>query len=115
MAEAAAAKQKLSREEQLKGCPTLFQALGTEQNRNVLYTFIGISVLLVVVAFGMFFAGRELIPRVFPSISRYDSPIYACGAAAIVSHVIIFAFCGWAYKHDMAEERDLARAQAKRD
>ena len=89
---------------QAKETPTVFEALGMEQNRKVLFTFIFISLLLIVAAFGIFFAGRKFIPVVFPSISAYDAPIYACLASVVVTQVIIFTFYCWAWKHDVAEE-----------
>jgi hypothetical protein len=106
--------EKVFTQEQIANAPTLFGAMGMEQNRRVLWTFAGISVLLVVAGFGVFFVGRELIPVCFPSISRYDSPIYSCAAAVVVTQAIIFAFYFWAWKHDVAEER-AERAQKKVD
>jgi hypothetical protein len=91
--------------EQLQQTPTVFEALGMAQNRKVLLTLVGISVLLAATAFGIFFAGRELIPKMFPSVSRYDSPIWACGACVVATQIIIFAFYCWAWKHDVEEER----------
>jgi hypothetical protein len=87
------------------GTPTVFQALGMGQNRKVLFTFVGVSLLVLVTAFGVFFAGRELIPVLFPSVSRYDSPIYACAACVVASQAVVFAFYFWAWKHDVAEEQ----------
>jgi hypothetical protein len=75
------------------------------QNRNVLLTLVGMSVLVAATAFGVFFAGRELIPKMFPSVSRYDSPIWACGACVVATQIIIFVFYCWAWKHDVEEER----------
>ena len=97
--------EKLYTQEEIKNCPTVFQALGMSQNRKVLFTLLGMSVLIAVVAFGMFFIGREMIPVWFPSISRYDSPIYACGACVVLTQVIIIAFYVWAWKHDTAEQK----------
>ena len=86
-------------------CPTVFQALGMKQNRTVLITFILVSVGIAAVAFGVFFAGRELIPVWFPSISRYDAPIYACGACVIASQILVFGFYFWAWRYDLRAEK----------
>lgn len=91
-------------EEKPKG-PTVFQALRMKQNRNVLNMFIFISVLLVVTAFGTFKLGSIYIPYVFPTIDPFDAPGYACGAAVVVTQIIIFVFYFWAWKHDVAEEK----------
>lgn len=97
--------EKLYTEQEIKNCPTVFQALGMSQNRKVLLTLLGMSLLIAAIAFGVFFVGREMIPVWFPSISRYDSPIYACGACVVVTQVIIIAFYVWAWKHDVAEQK----------
>lgn len=85
--------------------PTVFQALGRDENRFVLRMFVFISALLVVVGFGSFFLARRWIPSLFPSITRYDSPIYACVVAVVLTQAIVFAFYFWAWRHDVAEER----------
>lgn len=96
---------KLYTQDEIKNCPTVFQALGMSQNRKVLLTLLGMSILIAGVAFGVFFVGREMIPVWFPSISRYDSPIYACGACVVLTQVIIIVFYVWAWKHDTAEQK----------
>ena len=85
--------------------PTVFQALVMKKNRKVLKMFIFISASLIIVGFGSFFLGRSLIPKIFPSIDRYDSPIYACGLAVILTQAIVFTFYFWAWKHDVEEEK----------
>lgn len=91
--------------EQIKNCPTLFQALGFDENRKVLYTFLGISVLLVVTGFGSFYLGKLYIPKFFPSIDPFDAPIYSCGLAVVLTQIIVFTFYFWAWGHDVAEEK----------
>ena len=91
--------------EQLKNCPTVFEALGFEENRRVLYTFLGISLALIVVGFGSFYVGKWYIPVLFPSIDPFDAPIYSCGLAVVLTQAIIFAFYFWAWGHDVAEEK----------
>lgn len=88
-----------------KNAPTVFQSLGQDENKNVLRMFLFISTLLVVVGFGSFFLSRKYIPTLFPSITPYDSPIYACLVAVVLTQIIIFTFYFWAWKHDVEEEK----------
>lgn len=91
--------------EQIKNCPTVFEALGMEENRRVLWTFVGISLSLIIVGFGSFYLGKKYIPFFFPSIDPYDAPIYSCGLAVVLTQIIIFSFFFWAWGHDVAEEK----------
>jgi phosphotransferase system glucose/maltose/N-acetylglucosamine-specific IIC component len=83
-----------------------------DQNRTVLCTFIAISILIAVSAFGTFFLCRAWIPVWFPSISRSDSPFYACIASVIASQIVFFTFYFWAWNHDVAEEKREQEAEA---
>lgn len=91
--------------EEIANCPTVFEALGMSENRKVLFTFLGISLALVVVGFGSFFLGKKLIPVIFKSIDPYDAPIYSCGLAVVLTQIIVFSFFFWAWKHDVAAEK----------
>ena len=91
--------------EQIKNCPTVFQALGMSENRRVLYTFLGISLSLVVVGFGSFYLGKKFIPVIFKSIDPFDAPIYSCGLAVVLTQIIVFTFFFWAWHHDVAQEK----------
>ena len=91
--------------EQIKNCPTVFEALGMKENRKVLWTFVGISLSLIVVGFGSFYLGKKYIPFFFPSIDPFDAPIYSCGLAVVLTQIIIFSFFFWAWGHDVAEEK----------
>lgn len=91
--------------EQIKNCPTVFEALGMSENRKVLLTFIGISLSLIIVGFGSFYLGKKYIPFFFPSIDPFDAPIYSCGLAVVLTQAIIFGFFFWAWGHDVEEEK----------
>ncbi|OHT03343.1 hypothetical protein TRFO_29262 [Tritrichomonas foetus] len=107
--------------QQSENGPTVFQALGFQENRKVLNTFIGISLALVVVGFGSFYAGKIYIPVIFPSIDPFDAPIYSCVLAVVLTQVIVFGFYFWAWGHDVAEEKHQielekqAQAKAKKE
>jgi len=101
--------------EQLRNCPTVFQALGMGQNQRVLLALVGMSALLIATAFGVFLAGRELIPRWFPSVSRCDSPLYAAGACVVIMQVIVFTFYFWAWGHDVRQDKEERQPRPKQD
>lgn len=94
--------------------PSLFALMGEKQNAKVLNTFIFISVLIVVVAFGTFYAGRWAIPKIWTQVSRADAGNYAAGISCVITHIVVFAFIIYARRYDLEQERLEKEQEAKK-